>query len=204
MIKKLLTILSAVLLITGMSGIAGAEIIGEGDFVSPTIIDFEDAPEEGLIDNFYAGSGVTFAHLDGYNEYDTGTGNGSSKTATNFFTEPNYPDGEASFVNPINKVGFFITTNPDDNTTIYAYLGDTLIGSEFFDTYGQGLGGSFAGIYFASAFDRIVIDTAAITNGAFAIDDFRFEAQPVPIPAAVWLFGSGILGLFGIRRKMRS
>ena len=29
------------------------------------------------------------------------------------------------------------------------------------------------------------------------------SSAPVPIPAAVWLFGSGLLGLFGVRRKMR-
>jgi len=29
------------------------------------------------------------------------------------------------------------------------------------------------------------------------------EAQPVPIPAAVWLFGSGLLGLAGSRRKFQ-
>jgi hypothetical protein len=29
----------------------------------------------------------------------------------------------------------------------------------------------------------------------------RFEVQPVPVPAAVWLFGSGLLGLMGIARK---
>jgi len=27
------------------------------------------------------------------------------------------------------------------------------------------------------------------------------SVNPVPVPAAVWLFGSGLLGLFGIRRK---
>ncbi|MGI9320139.1 MAG: VPLPA-CTERM sorting domain-containing protein [Thiogranum sp.] len=27
---------------------------------------------------------------------------------------------------------------------------------------------------------------------------------PVPLPAAVWLFGSGLLGLFGIARRRRS
>ena len=28
-----------------------------------------------------------------------------------------------------------------------------------------------------------------------------FGANPVPIPGAVWLLGSGLLGLLGIRRK---
>jgi hypothetical protein len=27
------------------------------------------------------------------------------------------------------------------------------------------------------------------------------EVNPVPIPAAVWLLGSGLLGLIGIRRR---
>ncbi len=30
------------------------------------------------------------------------------------------------------------------------------------------------------------------------------DANPVPIPGAVWLLGSGLLGLVGIRRKKRS
>ena len=37
------------------------------------------------------------------------------------------------------------------------------------------------------------------TNGDVADIDFRTEV--VPIPAAVWLFGAGILGLVGVRRK---
>jgi hypothetical protein len=33
----------------------------------------------------------------------------------------------------------------------------------------------------------------------------RFQAPTTtPIPATVWLFGAGILGLFGIRRKMKN
>lgn len=40
----------------------------------------------------------------------------------------------------------------------------------------------------------------------FAMDDIVFDTRnpdnPVPIPAAVWLFGTGLLGLFGVRRKI--
>ena len=31
--------------------------------------------------------------------------------------------------------------------------------------------------------------------------NFRVTASPVPVPAAVWLLGSGILGLVGLRRR---
>ena len=30
------------------------------------------------------------------------------------------------------------------------------------------------------------------------------QAAPVPIPAAVWIFGSGLIGLIGIRRRKRT
>ncbi len=33
------------------------------------------------------------------------------------------------------------------------------------------------------------------------IDNIFVSAAPVPVPAAVWLFGSALLGLFGARRK---
>jgi hypothetical protein len=30
-----------------------------------------------------------------------------------------------------------------------------------------------------------------------------FGANPVPVPAAVWLLGSGLIGLVGLRRRKR-
>lgn len=38
---------------------------------------------------------------------------------------------------------------------------------------------------------------------AYAFGDFTFSAAVVPVPAAVWLFGSGLLGLAGIARRHR-
>ena len=35
----------------------------------------------------------------------------------------------------------------------------------------------------------------------FAFDNIRIDASPVPVPAAVWLLGSGLVGLIGVRRK---
>ena len=39
--------------------------------------------------------------------------------------------------------------------------------------------------------------------GQGAISNVRIYGNPVPIPAAVWLLGSGLLGLVGIRRRFK-
>lgn len=44
-----------------------------------------------------------------------------------------------------------------------------------------------------------------IRNGAhYSFWEYTVGQSPVPIPAAVWLLGSGLVGLFGLRRKMNA
>ena len=38
-------------------------------------------------------------------------------------------------------------------------------------------------------------------SGQFFIDNIEYNT--VPVPSAVWLFGSGLAGLIGIRRKIK-
>jgi len=40
--------------------------------------------------------------------------------------------------------------------------------------------------------------------GNFGIDDLTIGSSIVPLPAAVWLFGSGLLGLIGVSRRKKS
>ena len=42
------------------------------------------------------------------------------------------------------------------------------------------------------------------TNTLFDIDYITINVGTVPVPAAVWLFGSGLLGLFGIARRKKA
>lgn len=39
-----------------------------------------------------------------------------------------------------------------------------------------------------------------VSGGGFNLETVAMEVQTVPVPAAVWLFGSGLLGLVGIAR----
>lgn len=54
-----------------------------------------------------------------------------------------------------------------------------------------------AGTYTAE-FRLVGLNDASINSGRFYFD---FAPVAVPVPAAAWLFGSGLLGLLGLRRK---
>jgi hypothetical protein len=62
------------------------------------------------------------------------------------------------------------------------------------------LGGVQSDIYNAS---RAATFTAVNAPGITGTGNLIFAASAVPIPAAVWLFGSGLLGLIGVARRMR-
>jgi len=58
-----------------------------------------------------------------------------------------------------------------------------------------------SGLYFTS----LSYATSGTTDSDFAAYELELVVSAVPVPAAVWLFGSGLLGLVGLaKRKARS
>ncbi len=186
---------------------AQASVVTLAGFVSPTVIDFNDGnPADTPIGATYAALGVSSTTLCGGHSFKTGAP-AASEVASNFFGPgcDNAPYGpkEINFASTMVRVGFDITTNSSDDTTITAYLGASLVGSELFDTFGGGTDGSFAGIEFLGGFDRIVISSLQVTNGAFSIDNLRFEGgTTVPEPSSFGLLGVGLAALL-LRRRQR-
>jgi len=71
------------------------------------------------------------------------------------------------------------------------YSGDGAYGSaDFFDTFG---------LVFTPLTDGVELDYGSITPA-----EFDLGGATVPIPPAVWLFGSGLIGLVGIARRRTS
>ena len=58
-------------------------------------------------------------------------------------------------------------------------------------------GHQFFGIVKTDGFGSLRLSTS---SGDWGADDFTFATSPIPIAAAIWLFGSGLIGLVGIAK----
>lgn len=71
-----------------------------------------------------------------------------------------------------------------------------------------GANGTYIGPYYqltSTDWDGNGIAGAAMIDGPFQGFNANFNVNAVPVPAAMWLFGSGLLGLIGVaRRKKKS
>lgn len=68
------------------------------------------------------------------------------------------------------------------------------------------VGGQLAGLGGAFVVDLVSGDVQlTVANGTVFVTSVAgsFTLQPVPVPAAVWLFGSAILGLAGLTRRTK-
>ncbi|MGB5259534.1 MAG: VPLPA-CTERM sorting domain-containing protein [Gammaproteobacteria bacterium] len=111
-------------------------------------------------------------------------------------------------------------TDPNDAlipaTTDYVSIrGDTVPASgsatlEAFDVNGALLGSTSAndiagGLTLTLSIAGIHSIRLSETVADIAFDDLTFnDVAPIPLPAAIWLFGSGLLGLIGIARRRKA
>ena len=64
--------------------------------------------------------------------------------------------------------------------------------------------GDFRGFTSNIPITSMSVSTLDLTNSSYPTVDHFYVGSQVPIPAAVWLLGTGLVGLFGIRRRFAS
>ena len=112
-----------------------------------------------------------------------------------------YMDGSG-----INRVGGLISAGGDPSSQWQVTIYDTSLNIIESANFSQPAidDAVFFGFESNNDIARITIDKVAGNSLSYTfIDDIRYETV-VPIPAAVWLFGSGLIGLIGLARRKKA
>jgi len=190
-----------------------------GQVAHAAVIDFNDGSNGAVITNQYSGLGVNFsnARYDNFispNEASVGSsglklvGNGGGGDSIYSPKERNpiiltFDFGLSDFSIRSLNVG----ANGARIEAFDSQLGGTLVG--FDESFGLGLGVDNHPLLNISALSifRIVLFTPlSIQTEGMLWDNISFTpaaTNAVPIPAAVWLFGSALAGLMGVSRKKK-
>ncbi len=114
-----------------------------------------------------------------------------------------------------NQVSIAVEGDYDFGISVYEGIVDTDFMSSFDNdadySYGMGNTAVFVDGTAALYGPFNVLETTLNQNSTYTIavggvngvlgSDYSMEVQAVPVPAAVWLFGSALLGLAGIKRR---
>lgn len=193
--------------------VATAIILGVWNSGNAATIDFDDilgmsgpfsqgqlVPPQYMIDNDYLSQGVLFGSSGGGLRV-ARVGNAISLPNTVAGTGP----GPVLDYNAQVLASFWVDSTPGVVDMAGLTLSNTSrSGSlEAFDLSGSLLGSVSGGTSATLCLTFPGQIHSIIFNPNYAVfDDFTFEGlSAVPIPGAVWLLGSGIIGLVGIRRK---
>ncbi len=106
------------------------------------------------------------------------------------------------FSAPVSAVGGFLNYSPGSgNPTIIAvYDASNHLIESFNLTFTTG-GGDDTGFFYGFEESANVISTFALTDNYVGIVNLTTKASPVSLPGAIWLLGSGLLGLAGLRKQ---
>ena len=108
-----------------------------------------------------------------------------------------------TFSTPVSAVGGFLNYSPGStNPTIAVYDASNHLIESFNLTFTTG-GGNDTGFFYGFEEYANIISFFVLTDNYVGIVNLTTKTSPVPLPGAIWLLGSGLLGLAGLRKQVR-
>ena len=113
-----------------------------------------------------------------------------------------------SFANPVNAVGLYIVSGDPlfaGDVSLDTNEGNAINSATVDVTLGDGGLAYYIGLISDTTFTSagITFDAAAVETFLYSVDDITTSVSAVPVPAAIWLFGSGVLGLLGLSQRRK-
>ena len=109
--------------------------------------------------------------------------------------------GSISFSADVTAANFSWRTLRNTQTTFSAFNDNVLVEEFTWGTNVSLTGGRYFGFQ-DIVFDEIRLSIAHTSNNGFTLDNLEYVSA-IPLPAAVWLFGSGLFGLVALARSKR-
>ncbi|MFZ4700788.1 MAG: hypothetical protein ACOYMG_12125 [Candidatus Methylumidiphilus sp.] len=171
-------------------------IISFPTFSASTTLNFEGLADSAAVTNPY--SGITFS-------------NTVALTAGFSLNQTDYPPHSGAGVvgDDGNGPMGIVFSNPADDVSAWFTFGSLLTinaygaNGSFLGSVNSGASNNFGSVVqIAMGYQGIgSLQIAGAVPGTFVMDDLSFTSSTVPIPAAVWMVGSALVGLFGFMRK---
>ncbi len=164
-----------------------------------TLIDFNLLAVGEKLHGQFSSSGIIFNNSSRFTEISNSTFEGVVTPNSAFSRLNSGGFQEFIFTIPVNLFGLELDGSEGGTFKIDVYGSSGMIESL------EAANNSFLGVHSTTDITRIAI-SPSISGYDFVFDDVRFESlekspDPIPVPSSIWLFFTGLISLFKIRKQ---